>query len=258
MAKTSLLAAIIALLVCGCVSHVDSLNGPQLERCELRGATTILMQEGDSHAAGAKLLQRRDIRNDGAWDGTGKPRNSGYQQYLDELSRSGLEKDPARILKVNDTFNNRIVGRHLHDWMKPASCLEKVLLSEQHARLNMFSAPTEFASFALLSPDGKTVRVYVYTVNQNGIGKATPLTTPVREDVHNGWIPLFVLHNHPIVPGDDRLNGAPSPSVPDADFQNNSGKYLGLPQARITNGVNTVHIPASAFGTFRLQGSEGP
>ena len=104
----------------------------------------------------------------------------------------------------------------------------------------------------------KKIRVYFYTVNQNGIGKATPLTKPVRDDVHGGWLALFVLHNHPIVPGDEKLNGAPSPSVPDADFQIESAKYLGLLEARITNGVNTVHIPASAFSTFRAQGSESP
>lgn len=258
MANTSWVTAVAALLLSGCVSHVGSLTGLEANQCQLRGVTTPLIQEGDSHTAGAKLLQRRDIPNDSAWDGTGTPRHTGYQEYLDELNKRGIEKNPAKILKVNDSYNNRIVGSHLNDWMKPASCLEKVLLAEQHARMNMFSMPSEFASFALLSSDKKTVRIYTYTVNQNGIGKANPLTAPVREGVHNGWRPLFVLHNHPIVPGNNRINGAPSPSVPDADFQNNSAKYLGLPQARITNGVNTVHIPASAFAEFRFQGSESP
>ncbi|MGO4168031.1 hypothetical protein [Novosphingobium sp. YAF33] len=257
-ARSSLTAAAISLLLWGCATETGVPLGRRGVRCELSGVTTVLIEDGPAHATGSRLLRRWDLPNDQQWDETGTPTGPAYQGYLRQIENNGFDGNPAKILKTNDTFNNRLVASHLDDWMKPASCLEKRLLLDQHERLNMISAPTEFAAFALLSSDQKTVRVYIYTVNRNGIGKATPLTTPVGQDVRSGWIPLFALHNHPFVPGDKRLNGAPAPSVPDADFQNNSAKYLGLPEARITNGVDTAHIPASAFATFRLQGSEEP
>lgn len=133
---------IAALLVSGCLPHANLSNGRYVERCAIRGAPTALMKVGNAHDAGAKLLERRDLPNDDVWDGSGTPRDSRYRRYIEELDRGLVEKDPARILATNDTFNNRIVANHLLDWMKPASCLEKVLISEQHRRMNMFSSPT--------------------------------------------------------------------------------------------------------------------
>lgn len=215
-------------------------------------------EQGDSHTSGSKLLKRWDIPNDEIWDSNATPSRGTYLHYVQEAEQRTVETNPETILETNDTYNNRIVRENLADWVKPASCLEKTLLAEQHGRMNLFIHPSEFASFALLSPDKKTVRIYYYTVNQNSIGKVSPLTTPVRQDVKTGWQPLFALHNHPIVPGERQLNGAPSPSVPDADFQLASGKYLGLPEARITNGFSSVHMPAASFIKFRVKGAEAP
>ena len=258
MAKRSWFAAFLIFILCGCVAHTSPARLVDGGTCELQGITTILQEVGDDHAAGAKLLKRWDIPNDEVWESDSTPRSGPYDQYYHEAVRRAVETDPAKILLVNDTFNNRVVAGHLHDWIKPASCLEKTLIGQQHSRMNMFSEPSEFASFVLLSRDEKTIRVYYYTINRNGIGKASPLIAPVRQDVQSGWQPLFVLHNHPIVPGDPQLNGAPSPSVPDADFQSGSAKYLGLPEARITNGFHTVHMPAGSFKEFRLEGVEAP
>lgn len=229
-----------------------------MKSCDLRGITTVIEEQGDSHASGSKLLKRWDIPNDEVWDSGGTPSRGAYLKYVQEAKERSVESNPKKILRTNDTYNNRIVRANLANWIKPPSCLEKVLLAEQHVRMNLFTHPSEFASFALLSPDKSVVRVYYYTVNQNSIGKVSPLTSPVREDVKTGWQPLFALHNHPIVPRDRQLNGAPSPSVPDADFQLAAGKYLGLPEARITNGFSSAHIPASSFTKFRATGPEAP
>lgn len=256
MAKRSWLTAFVTLILCGCTTYNNASRGGLA--CDLQGTTTVLNQEGESHAAGSKLLKRWDIPNDAVWDSDRTPIRGAYPKYVQEANDRAVETNPARILAENDTFNNRIVRTNLSDWVRPASCLEKSLLAEQHSRMNLFSQPSEFASFVLLSPDRTIVRVYYYTVNQNGIGKASPLTSPVQQDLKSGWKPLFALHNHPIVPGDRKLNGAPSPSVPDADFQMGSARYLGLPEARITNGFNSVHMPATSFAEFRVEGAEAP
>jgi hypothetical protein len=128
-----------------------------------------------------------------------------------------------------------------------------LLQSEQHKRLDTFKSPTEFASFVLRSSDGKRLRVYFYTVNQDGIGRMSPLTQPVAGDLKDGWRVLFALHNHNFHPGQPQLNGIVAPSIPDAHFAQNVRAELALPESRITNGISTVRIPASAFAQFERE-----
>ena len=88
---------------------------------------------------------------------------------------------------------------------------------------------------------------------RGGIGAMTPLTGKVDADLLEGWRVRFVLHNHAIHLSDPALNGILAPSIPDASFNVNFAKSHGLPEARITNGINTVVIPAAAFDRFQLE-----
>ena len=221
--------------------------------CDLGDPTAVLIREGDQTAADGRLLVRWDLAADVVLEGPSSPPSAAYRSFLAGLRARRVVTDPGRALARSPTPNNRIVLVNARRWIKPATCLEKYLYGLQHTRVSTFAEPTEFSSFVLASPDNRRERIYWYSVNRNGIGNASPLTDPVKADVAAGWRVRFVLHSHPFKPSDDTLNGIIAPSEPDAHFQMNMRAAVELPEARITNGVDTVRMPAASFPQFKAE-----
>lgn len=219
--------------------------------CALPAHRTILKQSGDPHGPDGKLLQVWEVKNDPVLWSTAAPRDPNYQDFLIKLRKTGIDTDPLAILAASPTPNNDLVARNAHDWIKPAGCLEKLLIGYQHDRIDTFAAPTEFASLVLRSPDESRLRIYYYTINQDGIGRASPITDPAIAEMQTGWRLAVALHNHAFHPGQPKLNGITAPSDADAVFNINLAAS-GLEQAWITNGLHTVRIPASAFRQFKI------
>lgn len=251
-ALTTLVALAVAVITTS-TSPSTAAGSRRAQPCEIGTPTAVLISEGDQRAADGRLLARWDLPEGAVWESSANPRSGAYGPFRAEVASRGVTTDPARILAASPTFNNRLVLARRARWVGPASCLEKSLYGLQHARVATFSEPTEFAAFVLRSHDRRTLRVYWYSVNRNGIGNASPLTDPVRADVTAGWRPVYALHSHPFHLTDATLNGIVSPSEPDAQFQLNMARSLGLLEARITNGVDTVRIPASAFPLFKSE-----
>lgn len=216
--------------------------------CEIAQKPTVLMTDGDAHARGGRLLQVWEIVDAPVLWSYADPASRGYRDFTAKRKEKVPNSDPLHLLAQSPNANNKLVAQNAKEWLGPATCLEKLLTGMQQERLDMFEAPSEFASFVLRARD--RVRIYFYTVNQDGLGRISPLTDPVRKDIRTGWRVQFALHNHPFHPGQPMLNGPPAPSVPDAHFHYNAHAELGLPEARVTNGVDTVRIPAAAFDRF--------
>lgn len=242
-------AACIALaLLTGCTAA----PAPSAQaRCELVQPPIVLQSSGDPHGPTGKLLQVWTVPDNPALWSAASPTSGGYIDFLAKVKTSGVETDPVKLLKSASAMkNNAVVIQHADAWIHPAGCLEKLLLGLQHERMDTFASPTEFASAVTQSPDEKQLRIYFYTVNQDGIGRASPFTDPASQDVEQGWTLKLVLHPHVFHPGDPMLNGPVAPSVPDAGFAFNLRESAGLQQSWITNGISTVRIPASAFDEF--------
>jgi len=237
-------AGLLALLLAGC--HYQ-----QGATCALPVNPTLLQQIGDPHGPDGKLLQVWEVQNDPALWSTATPRDPNYQDFLTKLGKAGIDTDPLVILAASPTPNSDLVARNASAWIKPAGCLEKILIGYQHDRIDTFVAPTEFASLILRSPDESRLRIYYYTINQDGIGRASPITEPAIADMQTGWRLAVALHNHAFHPGQPKLNGITAPSEADADFHANLATS-GLEQAWITNGLHTVRIPASTFSQFKV------
>lgn len=223
------------------------------EACALPAATSVLLAEGEPRTRESRLLQFWDLPNTSIWWSTADPGSSPYRDFRTKVRKIAGSTNPVRLLRRSPTHNNLLVASSASAWVSPASCLEKLLQGVQHERIDTFADPTEFVSFVLRSPDERTLRVYYYTVNQNGIGNMTPLTDPVKRDWRGGWRVLVALHSHPFFPSDPKLNGILAPSGPDAHFYMNFVRSAELAEARITNGLHTVRIPASAFARFRTE-----
>lgn len=213
----------------------------------------MLEQSGDSHGPDGRLLQVWETADNPVLWSEASPAGA-YQDFRRQVAVMGLETDPVALLNAAPalTPNNALVIENADTWITPANCLEKLLAGYQHARIDTFASPTEFASIVMRSPDRTRLRVYFYTINQDGIGRMTPLAQPAERDRQAGWTMELVLHSHVFHPGRPELDGLIAPSVPDAGLAFNM-LGVGLKQAWITNGVHTVRIPAEAFVVFERE-----
>lgn len=245
-------AAWLALVMLAGCSMGPSPQAPG--RCELTDAPVVMQASGDPHGPDGKLLQVWTVADDPVLWSEASPVSGGYADFRAKVTASGVETDPVKLLKAASPMkNNAVVLEHARAWIHPAGCLEKLLVGLQHERIDTFKAPTEFASIVTRSPDGTRLKIYFYTVNQDGIGRASPFTEPATADVAQGWTMKLALHPHAFHPGDAMLNGPVAPSVPDAGLAFNLHESAGLQASWITNGVSTVRIPASAFGEFERE-----
>jgi hypothetical protein len=217
------------------------------EVCALPPAR-VIEQSGDPHAPGGRLLQVWEVADAAVWWSDADP--SGYGAFRAKVAKLAGETDPVKLLAQVRSPNNRIVAERAADWIGPANCLEKLLQQMQDDRIDTFARPTEFAAVVLRSADGATLRIYFYTVNEDGIGRMTPVSAPATADYQSGWKVLGTLHNHAFHPGQPELNGPLAPSKPDGRFIVNFAASAGLAEAWITNGLHTARIPAAAFGLF--------
>jgi hypothetical protein len=218
------------------------------ETCAFPQAPRVLESSGDPHARGSRLLQLWEMDDAPIWWSNQEP--SGYEAFRAQAAAKAGDTDPIALLRQAPSRNNALVEQNAADWIGPATCLEMLLQQTQHQRLDTFVQPTEFGAAVLRSPDARRLRVYFYTINEDGIGNATPFSGPAARDAAAGWKVLALLHNHNFHPGQPELNGALAPSKPDARFNMNFAMRSGMAQAWITNGLHTARIPARAFPLF--------
>lgn len=242
--RRSFLAAALSLIAAATPAHADM-------ACAFEGEPRVLMEDGDPHEVGSKLLQLWEVPDRPVlWSQTA-PETAEYRRFRDELAERKIETDPVRLLERSPTENNRIVTGNADDWIRPAACLEMLMFGHQHGRLDIFQAPSEFASIILRSADRERLRVYYYTINHDGIGRMDPVVEPALADRRLGWEVLVALHSHVFHPGQPQIDGILAPSEPDADFHVRFHAESGVREARITNGVHTVVMPASSFDEFK-------
>jgi hypothetical protein len=131
-----------------------------------------------------------------------------------------------------------------------------LLWREADRRFPMLGHPTEFGAF-LLRRAGR-VRVYFSTADRVGQKLRAAVTDRVRRDVAAGWTLVAHLHNQPFLfdrrVGDrayttpatrDDVAGALAPSTNDVAFYRSWLREAPLQEARITNGFDSIRIPAA-------------
>lgn len=217
--------------------------------CRFEAAPVILSSEGAANQPGSMILQRWEEADRSILSSFVDPEGS-YSRYVATLDASNVETDPVALLRRMPSTNNDLVIKRADEWIAPATCLEKLLVGTQHDRMDMIKSPTEFVAIVLRHPGDRRVRIYSYTININGIGRMTPITDAVKDDVSSGWVIDHVVHNHPFQLAGPTLNGVLAPSIPDAGFHASFAISHDLREARITNGRDTVSIPGSSFADF--------
>jgi hypothetical protein len=141
-------------------------------------------------------------------------------------------------------------------------CIERLLFARQAARFPMVDHATEFGAFVLRR--GDRIRLYVSSMDRVGQKIRREVTERVRADVAGGYRLVAHLHNHPFLTHrriGDRMwttaetladvAGALAPSLTDVQFfRNTVADGLPLEAAWITNGLDSIRIPARDFGAL--------
>jgi hypothetical protein len=247
MDEMSVLRSVLSLVV-GLATVVAAGPARAAPACAFPAPPTVLMAEGDPHAAGSKLLQMWTFDDAPVFHSVADP--AGYSAFRRKAAQAVGDTDPVRRLRTSPGRNNDLVAARAADWIRPATCLQKLLQQVQHTRMDTFQSPTEFLAFVLRSPDGARLRIYYYTANFDGIGRVGPAADPAARDQAQGWTILAGVHNHNFHPNDPKMNGALGPSLPDAQFNLSFHARTGMAEAWITNGLHTAEIPATAFPLF--------
>lgn len=154
--------------------------------------------------------------------------------------------------------NGRLVLAGGVGTLRPASCLEALLVDYQAARFAMASHPTEFHAIVLERGDAasREVRVWFAASGAPWPPRAALLFERVAADRREGWRAVAHIHNHPFLfAGEGDVAGANAPSLTDVQFWRHLRDALGVESARVTNGFATFEAPASSFDRLRARES---
>jgi hypothetical protein len=150
-----------------------------------------------------------------------------------------------------EAANGRLVLGGSAGRLRPADCLEALLVDYQAARFPMASHPTEFHAVVMERSDAgrRRVRVYFAASSAPWPPKANLLFERAAADRAAGWRAVAHLHNHPFLfaAGGGDIAGANAPSLTDVQFWRHLRESLGIESARVTNGFATFEAPAAAF-----------
>lgn len=154
--------------------------------------------------------------------------------------------------------NGRLVLAGAVGTLRPANCLETLLVDYQAARFPMAGHPTEFHAVIMERGDGasREIRVYFAASGAPWPPRATLLLQHAAADRREGWRAVAHLHNHPFLfASEGDVAGANAPSLTDVQFWRSVRDELGIESARVTNGFATFDAPASSFDRLRARES---
>lgn len=206
------------------------------------------------------------------------PNDPAVQRYHHEAAaRLEGDTDPRTLLQRQERFfrddgdgaNIRAVLDGRVGSLVPASCLEMLLWRETDRQFPMLAHPTELGAF-VLRRSGR-VRVYLSTNDRMGQKLRGAVTARVRADQAEGWTLVAHLHNHPFLfdrrVGDrlytteatrDDVAGALAPSTNDVAFYRSWSAEAPLEAAWITNGFDSIRIPAAQLLLLEAAAPPGP
>jgi hypothetical protein len=231
--------------------------------CSFSASPVVLLAEGNPSVAKSRLLQVWDLDSTNVLFSNYSPSAHSLHDFR-KTAISKLWSTHQSVLLARaitgavptkpDTLNAVQAFARQRELIRPIKCLEAMLLSQQTERIDMISEPTEFIAFILRSSVSNKLRVYYYTTNEPGIRNMGTVMSLVEQDVDSGdWELWANLHNHNFFfDGTKPLNGVVAPSATDVEFFRNLGGDLGLQEAWITNGFDTLVISSRDFWKFHV------
>jgi hypothetical protein len=174
-----------------------------------------------------------------------------------------LDRQAARMGHLPmDAANNALIRSGVGKIDAP-SCLARALLKFQDRRFDLLTHPTEFGAF-ILRGQGRA-RVYLSSLDRVGVKLRPEVVARVTADRRQGYRVTAHLHNHTFLVdrkvGDrmwttaetlDDIGGGIAPSTADAQFFQGMAQDVGLENAWITNGIESLQLSAGDFTKLKL------
>jgi hypothetical protein len=196
-------------------------------------------------------------------DAAGSYRKAIAARVGDVAPRALLERQRARYIGSpnREVGNIEAVLDGRAGVIGQPSCIERRLFARHAPRYPMVEHPTEFGAF-LVRGHG---RAHIYFSSSDMVGQKIrrEVTDRVADDVAHGFVLVAHVHSHPFLldrkVGDrmwtkpesiDDVAGALAPSLADAELWKSAATEMSMQAGWITNGFDSSHIPASAFGLF--------
>ena len=155
--------------------------------------------------------------------------------------------------RMDDAYNLVIAATADARQTRPISCVEALLLDFQIRRTpRMLTHPTEFLAF-FLQRAGRH-KIYYMTSDSEGVRGLGKIESLISADVREGWDLVGNLHNHSFFLDDldkTQPQGVLAPSASDIGAFRAFHDRQRLKSASITNGFETIHIPAPEFDLYR-------
>lgn len=179
--------------------------------------------------------------------------------FIDDVDPFALLERQRSVFErhgmVNDVETFDVILRDRVGEVRKVRCLEALLLADHLGRFPIWERLTEFQALILhRGGPGSALRIYSVSANFDGMAPSLTSVMPeVREDLARGWTIAWHLHNHPFrkasFPGQDVV-GTVIPSDPDSNTNLEMSRDLGLREARITNGFDTLVVRQAEFPRF--------
>lgn len=261
---TRLLMALATVACAACAGHRPGAASPGAEDCRWPAAPVVLRQAADT------------VYQSWTYDAGQMPervtlsRLPAVSALLDTVRMKVGALDARALLQRQMAFyasrpdsdsqgeaaNGRIVLAGTVGTLRPASCLEALLVEAQAARFAMAGHPTEFHAIVMERVDAgrRMVRVYFAGSGAPWPPKANLLLEHVDADRRDGWRAVAHLHNHPFLFANGDIAGANAPSMSDVQFWRFLRDEHGVESARVTNGFTTFQAPAADFNRLHTRG----
>ncbi len=254
------LVAAVGLVACGSPAQpVVEPSAPTGERCDPLGAPTLVRN------AGAAVLQYWELEDRPVLYSPVLPDDPMYARFRAAIhaAKADIEhpiadapvakSDEERELWRKEDANKALAYSGRGGEIRPIHCLEAALFAYQNARYSELTQPTELmASIVAKQVAGKRMlRVYFTAGDTMFPPKQLYAFPEVERDIAMGWEYLVMLHNHTVQKhGDQPALGVTVPSASDIQLLRHLAEDDKLQSGWVTNGVYTIEVPASAFGTY--------
>jgi hypothetical protein len=178
-------------------------------------------------------------------------------------ARALLDRQSARMSHLPLDAANLALIRTGVGKIDAPSCLARTLLTLQDRRFDLLTHPTEFGAF-ILRGQGRA-RVYLSSLDRVGVKLRPEVIARVTADWRQGYRVLSHLHNHTFLVDrkvGDRMwttaetladiGGGIAPSTADAQFFQGMARDVGLENAWITNGIESLQLGAADFAKLKF------
>jgi len=218
---------------------------------------------------GAEIFQYWEFKNDALLWEKNNSEVANLECYKDSLEKFlGVDSFKRFVQKVafqdssyksintlnGDSINAQLVHSKTTGIIRPINCLEAQILNYQLSRYPLLSHPTEFHAFVLINDSTNLVRIYFAASDQPWPPKPKVILEAIKNDLSNGWILNYHLHNH-YEPKSNHYLGILAPSTTDAQYFLFLSEEYSLKYALITNGFHTVEIKSREFEKFKTPAS---